>query len=189
MRTIPLRVLCVTAALASAGLACSIGLGGPTPPASPIAISNDAAGELEVIITQAIGNSQNGAVTVVITEQQLTSFVAIKMAEDPEAPIKDVQVFLRDGQVIIFGTATVKNLTAPSEIRLDVTTNADGEFDIKVAQADFGPLPVPGSMLDAISSGLDEALTGQFGPRATGVKISNVVVSNGQMTITGTATR
>ncbi len=189
MRTIPLRVLCVTAALASASLACSIGLGGPTPPASPIAISTDAAGELEVIITQAIGNSQNGEVTVVITEQQLTSFVALKMAEDPEAPIKDVQVFLRDGQIIIFGTATIKNLTAPAEIRLDVTTNADGELDLKVAQADFGPVPVPATMLDAISTGLDEALSGQFGPQATGVKLTNVIVSDGQMTITGTATQ
>lgn len=187
MRRIPLQVLCVSAVLASASLACSIGLGGPTPPGSPIVVSTEAAGELEVIITQAVGNSQNGEVTVVVNEQQLTSFIALKMAEDPDAPIQDVQVFLRDGQIVLYGNTTVKGVTVPAEIRLDVTTNAEGELHVSVASADFGPLPIPASMLETISSGIDEALSGEFGPQATGVKITNVVVADGQMTITGTA--
>jgi hypothetical protein len=187
MRTIPLRVFISSALLAVGSLACNIGLGGPTPPASPIAVSTEAAGQLEDIITQAIGNAENGEVTVVVTEEQLTSYFALKMAEDPDSPFKDVQIFLRDGQIIVHTNATLQGITAPAEIRLDVTTSAEGELDVNVADADFGPMPVPASMLETLSAALDEALSGQFGPRATGVRITNVVVADGQMTLTGNA--
>jgi hypothetical protein len=173
--------------LALASLACNIGLGGPTPPASPIAVSTEAAGQLEDIITQAVGNSENGEVTVVVTEEQLTSYFALKVAEDPDAPFKDIQIFLRDGQIVMHANATLRGITAPAEIRLDVTSTPEGQLDLNVADADFGPIPVPQSMLETLSAGLDEALSGQFGPQATGVKISNVVVGDGEMTITGTA--
>jgi hypothetical protein len=185
MRSFPLRVVILCAVLAAASLACSVGLGGPTPPASPIAVSSEAAGQLEDIITQAVGNSQNGEVTVVVTEEQLTSYFALKAAEDPDAPLKDIQIFLRDGQIVLHGNASLQGMTAPAEIRLNVATNAEGGLDVSVADANFGPMPVPQSMLDTLSAGLDEALSGQFGPQATGVRVTNVVVSDGQMTLTG----
>jgi hypothetical protein len=173
--------------LAAASLACSLGLGGPTPPASPIPVSTDAAGQLEEIITQAAGNSQNGEVTVVVTEEQLTSFVALKLAEDPDAALKDPQVFLRDGQIILYGSARVGSVTAPAEIRLDIATDAEGGLDVTVASANFGPLPVPQSMLDTLSASLDEAVSGRLGPQATGIRITSIVVGDGEMSITGTA--
>ena len=187
MRTIPWRVLSASLVLAAAGLACNVGLGGPTPPASPIPVSTEAAGQLENLITQAVGNSQNGEVTVTVTEEQLTSYLALKAAEDPDAPLKDIQVFIRGGQVILYGNAEVGSMTAPAEIRLNVTTNADGGLDVTVAEADFGPFPAPQSMLDTLSTALDEAMSGQFAPSTTGVRVSKVVLGEGEMTITGTA--
>ena len=181
------RVLGCSALLAAAGLACNMGLGGPKPPASPIAVSTEAAGQFEDIITQAVGNSQNGEVTVVVTEEQLTSFIALKLAEDPDAPLQDIQIFLRDGQIVIYGNAKLGSLTAPAEIRLDVATSPEGGLDVSVADADFGPMPVPQSMLDTLSDALDEAMSGQYGPQATGVRITSVVVADGEMTITGSA--
>jgi hypothetical protein len=187
MRTIPWRVFGSSLVLMAAGVACNLGLGGPTPPASPIPVSTEAAGQLEDIITQAVGSSQNGEVTVTVTEEQLTSYLALRAAENPDAPLKDVQVYIRDGQVILFGNAQVGSMTAPAEIRLNVTTNAEGGLDVAVAEADFGPIPAPQSMLDTLSTALDEAMSGQFAPSATGVRITNVVLGEGEMTITGTA--
>ena len=187
MRSVSLRILGCTALLAAANLACSIGLGGPTPPASPIVVSTEAAGQLEDIITQAVGSSQNGEVTITVTEEQLTSFIALKLAEEPDAPLQDVQIFLRDGQIVLFGNAKVGSLTAPAEIRLDVATNTEGGLDVTVADANFGPMPVPDSMLETLSSALNEAMSGEFGPQATGIRISNIVVADGEMTMTGTA--
>ena len=75
----------------------------------------------------------------------------------------------------------------PAEVRLGITTNAEGGLDITVEDADFGPMPVPASMLEALSTMIDEALSGELGPQATGVRVTNVVVGDGQMSITGTA--
>jgi hypothetical protein len=173
--------------LAAAGLACNFGLGGATPTATPIPVSTEAAGELENIITQAVGSAEDGEVTVVVTEEQLTSYVALKLAEQPDAPFKDVQILLRDGQIVMKANTTVQGFTVPAEVRLGITTNAEGGLDITVEDADFGPMPVPASMLEALSTMIDEALSGELGPQATGVRVTNVVVGDGQMSITGTA--
>lgn len=187
MRILPMRVLVSGLLLAVASLACSVGLGGPTPPASPIPFSTEAAGQFENLVTQAVGSSRDGEVTVVVTEAQLTSYIALRLQETPDAPLQDVQVYLRDGQIILFGDAQVGSLKAPAEIRLNVATNPNGGVDVDVSEANFGPVPVPQSMLDTLSATLDEAMSGQFGPQATGVRVSNIVIGDGEMTITGTA--
>jgi hypothetical protein len=187
MRSVPLRVFVSGALLAAGTLACSFGLNRATPAPTPIPVSTEAAGELENIITQAAGSAETGDVTVVVTEEQLTSYVALKLAEQPDAPFKDVQILLRDGQIVMKAHTTVQNFTVPAEIRLDVATNAEGGLDINVADADFGPMPVPASLLEAFSTMIDESLSGELGPQATGVRISNVVIGDGEMTITGTA--
>jgi hypothetical protein len=42
-------------------------------------------------------------------------------------------------------------------------------------------------MLNTLSASLNEAMSGRFGPQATGIRITNVVVGDGDMSITGTA--
>jgi hypothetical protein len=187
MRSLPWRVFGSSLLLAVASLACSIGLGGPTPPASPIPVSTEAAGQFENLVTQAVGSSRDGEVSIVVTEEQLTSYLALRLQETPDAPLQDVQVYLRDGQIILFGNAQVGSFNAPAEIRLTVATNPEGGVDVDVSDANFGPVPVPQSMLDTLSATLDEAMSGQFGPQATGVRVSSLTIGDGEMTITGTA--
>jgi hypothetical protein len=172
-------------ALSLAALACTVG-GGPTPPASPIAVSTEAAGSLEESIANALENAENGEVTLVITQEQLTSYVALKLAEDPNTPISNVQVALQEGQMVLYGTAEVGGLQAPAIIRLDVATTAEGRLEVTVAEADFGPLPAPSGLMDTLSSAINETLSGDLGPQATGVRISAVSIADGQMIVTGT---
>ncbi len=182
--------LAIVAALAAAGLACSIGGGRvPTPLPSPVAVSTEAAGDLEQTVQDALKNAQNGQVTIVVTEQQITSYVALRLAAEPDAPIRDVQVYLRGGQILINGKATVRGITAPAAIKIRVGTTAEGKLDVTVAEANFGLVPVPSSLLGSLSGGINEMLSGQFGPEATGVKITSVAIGDGQMSITGQLTR
>lgn len=180
----------MAAVLAASALACSVGAGRmPTPPASPVVVSTEAVGDLEQTVQDALKNAQNGEVTIVVTEQQITSYVAIKMAEQPDAPIQDVQVYLRDGQIQLYGTAKVGGVKAPAVVKLKVGATAEGKLDVTVSDANFGPMPVPSSLLDSLSSGINEMLSGQFGPEVTGVKIASVAIGDGQMSITGQKTR
>jgi hypothetical protein len=176
------------ALLCLAGLACSLG-STPTPPASPIPVSTEAAGEVEDLWRTALENAQDGQVTVVMTEEQLTSYVAVKLAEEPDAPFEDVQVFLRDGKMILFGNATLRGITAPAQVVLSVSTTAEGRLQVSIDEADFGPLPVPQSMLNTLSDGLNELMAGELGPQATGVRLTSVAIADGQMSLTGTVVR
>jgi hypothetical protein len=174
--------------LGLAALACSLG-STPTPPASPIPVSTEAAGEVEDLWQSAIENAQNGEVTVVMTEQQLTSYVAVRLAEQPDAPFEDVQVFLRDGKMTLFGNATLRGITAPAQVILSVSTTPEGRLQVSIDEADFGPVPVPQSMLETLSDGLNEMMSGELGPQATGVRITSVAIADGQMSLTGTVSR
>ncbi len=171
--------------LAGAGLACNIAVGGPTPPASPIAVSTEAVGQLEEVWKSAVENSANGEVSVTLTEEQLTSFAALKIAEQPDAPVQDVQVFLRDGKIQLYGTAQAGSISTTVLIVLKPTVTSEGLLDLEVEEADFGPLPVPDALLENVSKALDEALTGQVGSQATGFKITSALIADGQMTLTG----
>jgi len=170
----------------AAGLACGLPLGGPTPPASPIPVSTEAAGQLQDLWKSAVENSSNGEVSVVVTEEQLTSYAAIKLAEQADPPLSDLQIFLRDGKVQIYGTAKAGTISTKAVIVLSAAVTPEGALKLSVDQANFGPLPVPASLLDDLSKALDEGLTGKLGSQASGLKITSLLIADGQMTITGT---
>jgi hypothetical protein len=175
----------VLVALGLGALACSLG-SAPTAPASPIPVSTEAAGELQDLWQSALENADDGQVTVVMTEEQVTSFVAIRLAEQPDSPFDDVQVFLRDGKMTMQATATVGRLSAPAQVVLSVSTTAEGQLQVDIDEADFGPLPVPQSMLDTLSDRLNEGITGVGGLQASGVRITSIAIADGKMALTGT---
>ena len=182
-------ILLAISAVAMASLACGAGLTPPTPPASPIVVSTEAAGELETIWQDAIENAENGEVTVVMTEQQLTSYVALQLAKNPDSNLSDVQIFLRDGSILTQASATIGGVKAPVQIGFKVETTAEGRLAVTVDEAALGPVPVPASVLNTLSDGLNEVVSGELGPQATGFRITGVVIADGQMSVTGSITR
>jgi hypothetical protein len=183
------RLLAAAAALSLPLLACNFGLGGPTPPPSPIAVSTEAAGELEQMIGTAVAGAVDGQVSLVITEQQLTSYVAVQLEKDPDSAFSDVQITLRDGRIVIFANAAMGAVAVPVQMAFVPSTTSDGRLAIALDEAGFGPVPVPASVLNSLSEGINEAVAGQFGPQVTGFRITQVTIADGQMALTGDVTR
>ncbi len=180
---------CAVLALSLAGLACGsgLGIGAPTAPASPIVVSTEAAGELEDLWQNAIDNAgPNGEVVIVMTEEQVTSYVAIKLAEQPDAPLENIQIFLRDGKMTMTGDAKIGALTAPATLVIDVTVDGDGKLAASITDADFGPVPVPQSMLDSLNDSISESLTNELTIDSTEVTITSIAISDGKMSFSGT---
>jgi hypothetical protein len=100
-----IQIILVICALTAASLACTMNIGGPATPDRTIAVSTEAVGNLETQVQQALQSSQDGQVTFVITEEQLTSLLAEKLQSNPDALITDPQVYLSDGTIQIFGKA------------------------------------------------------------------------------------
>ncbi|MGC1377149.1 MAG: hypothetical protein WA821_13040 [Anaerolineales bacterium] len=194
MKKMRTAILPLILPLALAALACTIFVGGPDYPKTPVPVSTEAVGSLDDQFHAAeTAAADSGTLTLTINESQITSLLADKLAEqtDPstgssQAPfITDPQVYLRDGQIQIYGKAAQGNLQANVRIILSATLDDNGKPVISVVSADFGPLPVAESLNNAISKMVDEAFTGAIGPAAIGFRLESLTIADGVMTLTG----
>ncbi len=176
---VPLLLLVLTS------LACEINVGGPVTPTGAVPVSTEAVEALKQAWKDAFAAATDGHLVLVLTQEQLTSFLAFKL-EGMEKPFfRNPQVILQDGRMVIYGEVHQGVWTATSRVVLTVGVDADGRPQLTLSEADFGPLPVPKELLAGLSAMLDEAFTGSFGPAATGLRIENLVIANGQMLIEG----
>ncbi|OGN75864.1 MAG: hypothetical protein A2X25_01600 [Chloroflexi bacterium GWB2_49_20] len=167
-------------------MACMINVGGPDYPASQIPVSTDELTSMEEQFQAAVSaGTQTGQVTLFITESQLTSFLANKLDSQENPYITQPQAYLQNGQIQIYGTVVKGFLKATASIVLTASIDPDGKLLLELSSADFGPLPVPDSLKEVITTLVTEAYTGSLGPVATGFKVESIVIANGAMMVVG----
>ncbi len=173
-------------ALICANLACTLFVGGPDYQEGAIPVSTESVGQLKDQFQAAKDSAaQTGVLTLMINETQLTSLLTYKLQENPDPFMTNPQVYLRDGQVKIYGKAHQGNLEANVGIILSVTLSPEGKPVITVLSADFGPLPAPEGINGLIGSAVDEAFTGSIGPAAIGFRLETITIADGVMTLSG----
>ena len=175
-------------------LACTIFVGGPDySNLPPIPVSAEAAESIKAEIKRAFeAGAETGVITINITEPQITSYLAARLQTDPSLQqsdkkplMTDPQVYLRDGQMQIYGKTQQGIFTANIAIIVTMGVDANGQPLIEITSADFGPFPAPEGLKDAITAMVREAYPGSVGPVATGLRIETISIANGVMTITG----
>jgi hypothetical protein len=173
-------------ALGLAIVACTINIGGPAYPAPAIPISTEAMGELQSALQTAVAaGAESGQITLVFTEPQLTSYLSYKLQAQSQFAITNPQVYLRNGQIQIYGTASQGYFEATANVILTAGVDAQGQLKIELTSADFGPLPVPAGLKELVTATIKEAYTGALGPVATGFRLESVTIADGSMTIVG----
>ena len=178
------RVAWPVLALATATVACSIFVGGPEYPGPPDSSSTQAAESAQTQIARAaVEGAQTGAFRLVITESQLTAYLASQLS--PSSLISDPHVLLRDGVMHIYGKVQSGIFFATMGAQAQVTVDDQGQPQIKITSADLGPVPMPEALTRSLSAVLQEALTGSLGPTAIGFRLESVEIADGTMTITG----
>ena len=130
-------------------------------------------------------NAESGVITLQISEEQITSYIAFKMAAQESPAFREPQVFLRDGQMQVYGKVERGYLNANVYVALTVTVDELGQPGIEIATADFGPFPAPDGLKQSLTALITEAYTGSLGPIATGFRLENISIANGLMTVTG----
>jgi len=175
-------------------LACTISVGGPDYSSlPPIPVSAEAAESIKEELKRAAeAGAETGVITINLTEPQITSYLAARMQSDPSLQqsdkkplITDPQVYLRDGQMQIYGKTQQGIFAANIGIIVQVGVDANGQPLIEIVSADFGPFPAPEGLTNAITAMVKEAYTGSLGPVATGLRVEAISIANGIMTITG----
>ncbi|MBM3152315.1 MAG: hypothetical protein FJZ96_08980 [Chloroflexi bacterium] len=180
------RIFLLILSLSLATLACTIFIGGPDYPDQTIPVSTEAVEQMQQSIKEAMAaGAVSGQVTLVINEAQLTSYLAFKLETQPDPFITKPQIYLRDGQIQVYGTASSGYFSATVRLVLTATADEGGELLIEMTEADFGPLPAPEGLKEAVTTLVSEAYTGAVGPVATGLRIESIVIADGLMTVVG----
>jgi hypothetical protein len=181
-----MRKTIILLAVSTITLACTIFVGGPEYPQPPIPVSQEAVTSLQEQVKAAVeAGALTGEVTFVMNETQLTSYLAYKNADDPSPMFIDPQIYLRDGQMRIYGKTKQGNFTANIGIILAVGVDDTGQPELQLVSADFGPFPLPEGLNKAITAVIEEAYTGALGPVATGFRIHSISIADGVMTVVG----
>ena len=173
-------------AIIAASLACSIDVGGPTLPDPPIVSSAEVLQQLQTEIESALLRGlSDGILSLSLTQEQLTAFLAARLSAGEEPLIRNAQVVLGDQEMIVYGRARAGIFEANAAVTVEFAVDDLGKPQIKITHAELGPLPMPDGLKDAIASAVDEALTGYLGPAAIGFRLESINISGGAMTFTG----
>lgn len=167
--------------LAFLSLACS--LGGPTADSTayPTLEATALAQSLETSIA-ITPETQTAVITV--NEQQVTSYLSQKLAEQPDAPFNNPQVILRDGRVEIYGTAGNNFVSANVKMVVKPMIDSQGQPNVELESANFGPIPIPSSLADYLTGLLTRAIEDGFGSNPDRMQILDLQIENGLATIT-----
>ncbi len=129
----------------------------PTPP-HPIAVSTQAAGQLESRIQQNLSGEPGQQFILRVTDDEVTSLLAIELAKYDESPVADPQMWFTKGK--IYGTGRLVNVL-PIEANFYVVASArirDDKVVVEVDEFSAGALPIPDSVLETISQSINETV-------------------------------
>jgi hypothetical protein len=173
-------------ALILADMACTMNIGGPSYPNRSIPVSTEALGDLTSALGTAFANAAvSGQVTLNLTESQITSYLAYKLQAQSQPFITNPQVYLQDGKLQVYGTATQGYFQATVSLIFSAGVDEHGNLKIQLTSANFGPFPVPNGLTEFATTTIQEAYTGALGPVATGFRIQSVTIADGSMNIVG----
>ena len=169
MKRIFFQILPALMILIGLNLACQISVGGPVLPKTNIPISTQAAGSVEDIWKSAVkGNPKNRVIALTLSEKQLTSFLAAHLPAEQKSLFINPRIVLQNGQIKVYGQIKKSYFIANVRIIMQANVDNNGQPQLTIVSADFGPLPAPTGLMDSLSSVFNEAFTGSIGPYATG---------------------
>jgi hypothetical protein len=128
---------------------------------------------------------ETGQVTILFDERQFTGFLQTRMQANDTPLLINPQIYLRDGQILVHGIFERGILKATALLRIEPMVGSEGELSLRLEEATVGPVPAPDLLKESVSALLTEALTGSVGSLATGIRITSIAISDGEMAIVG----
>jgi len=159
--------------------------GAPKRPGDAIITSDSTGMEASLMLKNSL--PQPGSMTsVTITEQQLTSWIVMEMKDNPDLPLKDVQVYLRDGKVQIWGVVNGSENSTSALVVGELTIDANKYPHFKIESIQIGQQIVPGIFVSQMEAWLNQALSDAIGKNASGLQLVSLKVTSGLITVSGT---
>jgi tetratricopeptide (TPR) repeat protein len=158
--------------------------GAPERPGAQIVPSDIVGEEARLLIEKSMPRPGSLA-SVTLTEQQLTSWLAMNMQSNADLPLNDIQIYLRDDKIKVWGMVAGTTDSTSALIVGTLKIDTDGNPAMGIESMQVGQQVIPGILLSQAESWLNQALLDQINKQAPGLKIMNINVSNGLITMSG----
>ena len=155
-------------------------------PETTIPVSEEAAQAAESIIEDAISNSvTTNTLVFTLTEEQVTSYVALRFKEQYAEYASDPQIYLQNNTIDIYAKVEQNAISATIHVGLTPGIDSNGNLTLEISTVDFGPFPVPSGFLDELADLIDKAINDLIYYEGKQININNIYVANGMITIEG----
>jgi len=161
-------------------VACTVA-GSATLPGGPVQVSPEAAQRVEAKLVEALTLNPNDQFILRFTDEEVTSYLALKLEETAEPPITDPQVRLTKGKIYIAGKLTNIGPVQVKAMIVAAPRIMDDQLVIDVENVYLGPIPIPNTLLDSLSQTIDQALE----EAQVKLKITQVEVFESEIVIVG----
>lgn len=158
--------------------------GAPERPGAEI-IPSDTIGEETRLIMQKSMPRPGSLASITLSEQQLTSWLAMNMENNADLPLSDIQVYLRDDKVQIWGMVAGASNSTSTLITADLGIDSSGNPVMGIESMQIGQQIIPGILLSQAENWLNQALLEQVNTQAPGLKLMNINISSGLITMSG----
>ena len=159
--------------------------GAPERPGDRILTSDSAAMETKDMLANSL--PQPGSMTsVTITEQQISSWLALEMKNNPDLPLSEVQVYLRDGKVQIWGMITGSENSTSALVVSELVIGENKHPYLSIESMQVGQQVVPTALLAQMEAWLNQSLSEQIERQAPGLALVSLKVTSGLVTLSGT---
>ncbi len=152
-----------------------------TLPGGPVGISPEAAQRVEAKLVEALTLNPNDQFILRFTDEEVTSYLALKLEETTEPPITNPQIRFTKGKMYVAGELT--NIS-PIQLRamiIAIPRLTDDQLAIDIESVYLGPIPIPNTLLDSLSQTIDQALE----EAQVNLKITQVEVFESEIVIVG----
>jgi hypothetical protein len=129
----------------------------PTPP-HPIAVSTEAASQLEARIEQNLNGQPGQQFILRMSDAEVTSLLSVELAKIDEAPVANPVLWFTKGK--IYATGRLVNVIPVSADFSMVTSPhvQDGKVVITIDEISAGAVPIPRVVLDKVSQSLNQTI-------------------------------
>lgn len=171
-------------------LACNLGSSKkadlPQPPSGQIIPNADASDRVEQNFYQAIQEaSGNRTFRFRITNEEITSVVALALQERADIPLADPQIWFTAGKVYMTGTVEgIGPAALPALIVGIPQINANGQLEIKFDEAKMGSFDFPEATINNLTQTTNETLV----DLQLDIQITAIEVLEGELLLAGKRT-
>jgi len=152
-----------------------------TLPGGQVEVSPEAAQRVETKLVEALTLNTSNQFILRFTDEEFTSYLALKLEETAAPPITDPQIRFTKGKIYVAGKLTNVGPVKVRAMLVAIPRVTDDQLMIDIQNVYLGPVPAPNALLNSLSQTIDQALE----EAQVNLKITQVEVFESEIVIVG----